>query len=117
MAGNKNLNSAARSKNDKFYKQYDDIQRELNCYYIYDENFLQGKTVLLPCDDPEWSNFTKFFALNFDIYGTSYAAEKKKFIYKPMRNLFDDWDEPQFDESKDFTQQKLKNCATRLTLS
>ena len=111
MAKNRNLNSAAREKNDEFYTQYDDIQRELNCYYLYDENFLRGKTVLLPCDDPEYSNFTKFFTLNFDIYGlkklisTSYAAEKKKFIYQPMRSLFDefdDWSEPQFDESKDF---------------
>ena len=102
MAGNKNLNSAARAKNDEFYTQYDDIQRELNCYYIYDENFLRDKTVLLPCDDPEWSNFTKFFALNFELYGlkklisTSYAADKKKFIY---RNLFD--------EFKDFSHGKI----------
>ena len=122
MAGNRNLNSAARAKNDEFYTQYDDIQRELNCYYIYDENFLRDKTVLLSCDDPEWSNFTKFFALNFELYGlkklisTSYTAEKKKFIYKPMRTLFNDSDEPQFDESKDFTRQKLKNCATRKRL-
>lgn len=113
MAGNRNLNSAAREKNDEFYTQYDDIQRELNCYRDYDENFLRGKTVLLPCDDPEWSNFTKFFALNFKDYGlkklisTSYAAEKKKFIYKPMKNLFDDWDEPQFDESKDFSHGRI----------
>ena len=111
MAKNQNLNTAAREKNDEFYTQYDDIQRELNCYYLYDKNFLRGKTVLLPCDDPEWSNFTKFFTLNFDIYGlkklisTSYAADKKKFIYKPMRSLFDefdDWSEPQFDDAKDF---------------
>ena len=113
MAGNRNLNSAARAKNDEFYTQYDDIQRELNCYYIYDENFLRDKTVLLPCDDPEWSNFTKFFALNFELYGlkklisTSYTAEKKKFIYKPMRNLFNDSDEPQFDESKDFSHGRI----------
>lgn len=108
MAGNRNLNAAAQGKNDEFYTQYGDIQRELNCYYEYDENFLRGKTVLLPCDDPEFSNFTKFFAANFGLYGlkklisTSYAAEKKKFIYKPMRNLFDDNDLPQFDASKDF---------------
>ena len=112
MAGNKNLNSAARDKNDEFYTQYDDIQRELNCYYLYDKNFLRGKTVLLPCDDPEWSNFTKFFALNFELYGlkklisTSYAAAKKKFIYKPMQNLFDE-NPPQFDGSKDFSHGRI----------
>lgn len=113
MAGNKNLNSAAQGKNDEFYTQYDDIQRELNCYRDYDENFLRGKTVLLPCDDPEYSNFTKFFALNFELYGlkklisTSYAAQKKKFIYKPMKNLFDDNDLPQFDASKDFQHGRI----------
>ena len=113
MAGNRNLNSAAQAKNDEFYTQYNDIQNEMNCYFLYDENFLRGKTVLLPCDDPEWSNFTKFFALNFNIYGlkklisTSYAADKKKFIYKPMRNMFDDNDLPQFDASKDFTHGRI----------
>lgn len=114
MAGNKNLNSAAQGKNDEFYTQFDDIQRELNCYYTYDNDFLRDKTVLLPCDDPEYSNFTKFFALNFELYGlkklisTSYAAEKKKFIYKPpMKNLFDDNDLPQFDASKDFQHGRI----------
>lgn len=111
--GNKNLNSASKAKNDEFYTQFSDIQRELNCYYLYDENFLRGKTVLLPCDDPQWSNFTKFFAMNFKLYGlkklisTSFAAEKKKFIYKPMRNLFADEDEPQFDDSKDFSHGRI----------
>ena len=111
--GNKNLNSASKAKNDEFYTQFSDIQRELNCYYLYDENFLRGKTVLLPCDDPQWSNFTKFFAANFKLYGlkklisTSFAAEKKKFIYKPMRNLFADEDEPQFDDSKDFSHGRI----------
>ena len=113
MAGNRNLNSAARAKNDEFYTQYDDIQRELNCYYLYDENFLRGKTVLLPCDDPQWSNFTKFFALNFEIYGlkklisTSYAADKKKFVYKPMKNLFDDEDLPQFNRTIDSSRGRI----------
>ena len=69
MASNRYLHSAARDKNDEFYTQYSDIQRELNCYYDYDKNFLRGKTVLLPCDDPEYSNFTKFFARNFKLYG------------------------------------------------
>jgi len=113
MSKNQNLNLAAQGKNDEFYTQYDDIQRELNCYYLYDKNFLRGKTILLPCDDPEYSNFTKFFTMNFKLYGlkklisTSYAAEKKKFIYKPMRNLFDEDDTPQFDSSKDFSHGRI----------
>ncbi|MBQ3442531.1 MAG: adenine-specific methyltransferase EcoRI family protein [Selenomonadaceae bacterium] len=113
MAGNRNLHAAAQGKNDEFYTQYDDIQRELNCYYLYNKDFLRGKTVLLPCDDPQWSNFTKFFTMNFKRYGlkrlisTSYAAQKKKFIYKPMRDLFDDNDLPQFDGSKDFSHGRI----------
>ena len=40
-----------------------DVLSEL---YEYDKDVFKGKTILLPCDDPEWSNFTKFFAQNFD---------------------------------------------------
>ena len=84
MAKNANLTSAAKAKNDEFYTQFDDIQRELNCYLEYDKNIFRDKTILMPCDDTEWSNFTKFFALNFNRYGlkkiisTSYAADSKK---------------------------------------
>ncbi len=98
MVNNQNLNNAARVKNDEFYTQLKDIQRELYYYWLYDENFLRDKTLLLPCDDPEWSNFTKFFAQNFTRYGlkklisTSYAVENKKSGFKPMRDLFDDTD-------------------------
>ena len=45
------------------------IQTEINAYLDYDENTFRGKTVLLPCDDPEWSNFTLFFAQNFERLG------------------------------------------------
>ena len=86
MSGNRILNSAAKNKNDEFYTLYDDIQKELNCYLDYDENVFKDKTILLPCDDPEWSNFTKFFAANFERYkikkliSTSYATNSKKLI-------------------------------------
>lgn len=36
----------------------------MNAYLEYDPNVFRGKTILLPCDDPEWSNFTKYFAQN-----------------------------------------------------
>ena len=42
------------------------------------------RSFFLPCDDPEWSNFTKYFAQNFQALGlkklvsTSYAADSKK---------------------------------------
>ena len=55
----------------------------MNAYLEYDPDTFRGKTVLLPCDDPDWSNFTKFFAENFEILGlkklisTSYAVDSK----------------------------------------
>ena len=84
---NKNLSAAKNAKNDEFYTQYADIQKEINAYLDYDPDVFRGKTVLLPCDDPEWSNFTRFFAQNFEMLGlkklisTSYAPDAKKEKY------------------------------------
>ena len=81
---NSNLTSAKRAKNDEFYTQYYDIEKEVTAYVEYNPDVFRNKTVFLPCDDPEWSNFTKFFAQNFQTFGlkelisTSYAAESKK---------------------------------------
>ena len=84
---NKNLSAAKNAKNDEFYTQYADIQKEINAYLDYNPDVFKGKTVLLPCDDPEWSNFTRFFAQNFETLGlkklisTSYAPDAKKEKY------------------------------------
>ena len=87
---NQNLSAAKTAKNDEFYTQYPDIQKEINAYIEYNPNVFKGKTILLPCDDPEWSNFTKFFAQNFAAFGlkklisTSYAVESKTYKhYQP----------------------------------
>lgn len=80
---NENLQAAKKAKNDEFYTQYPDIQKEVNAYLEFDPEVFRGKTVLCPCDDPEWSNFTKFFAQNFEHFGlkklisASYAIESK----------------------------------------
>lgn len=80
---NQKLAAAKDAKKDEFYTQYEDIQREINAYLEYDPDTFRDKTVLLPCDDPEWSNFTRFFAQNFVTLGlkklisTSYAADSK----------------------------------------
>ena len=58
---NSNLGAARKAKQDEFYTQWADIEREMNAYLEYDPDVFRGKTLLLPCDDPEWSNFTKFF--------------------------------------------------------
>ena len=83
MMKNSNLAAAKKTKNDEFYTQWADIEREMNAYLEYNPDVFRGKTLLLPCDDPEWSNFTKFFALHFKEYGlkklisTSYAPSSK----------------------------------------
>ena len=102
---NRNLGEARRAKNDEFYTQYHDIEKEMNAYLEYDADVFRGKTVLLPCDDPEWSNFTKYFAQNFTALGlkklvsTSYAPNSKSddLFYQPT--LFE-IESPQFDETK-----------------
>lgn len=83
---NSNLTAAKKAKNDEFYTQYHDIEKEINAYLDYNPEVFRDKTILLPCDDPEWSNFTRFFAQNFERLGlkklisTSYAVESK--LYK-----------------------------------
>ena len=68
-ASNSNLTQAKNAKNDEFYTQYQDIEKEVMAYFEYNKDVFRGKTILLPCDDPEWSNFTKFFAQNFERLG------------------------------------------------
>ena len=102
---NTNLTSAKNAKNDEFYTQYHDIEKEINAYIEYNPDVFRNKTVLLPCDDPEWSNFTKFFAQNFVRFGlkklisTSYAAESKNYKIPYQPTLFE-VNDPQFDSYK-----------------
>ncbi len=104
MANNSNLGAAKAAKNDEFYTQYADIQKEVNAYLEYNPDTFRDKVVLLPCDDPEWSNFTKFFAQNFERLGlkrlisTSYAVESKK--YKDYQPTLFETESPLFDVDK-----------------
>lgn len=109
---NTNLANAKNAKNDEFYTQYPDIQKEINAYLDYNADVFRGKTVLLPCDDPEWSNFTKFFAQNFELLGlkklisTSYAPESKKYKIPYQPTLFET-SQPQYDDDKSKTHGKF----------
>lgn len=112
------LTQAKKSKNDEFYTQYEDIQKEMNAYLEYNPDTFRGKTVLLPCDDPEWSNFTLFFAQNFEMLGlkklisTSYSAESKARKYNgPIEEyhqltLFEMQDD-KYDEEKSVSHGKI----------
>jgi hypothetical protein len=66
---NSNLTNAKRAKNDEFYTQYSDIQKEIEAYLEYDKNTFKGKVVYCNCDDPYESNFFRFFVLNFKRLG------------------------------------------------
>ena len=106
------LRKAKVNKNDEFYTQYEDIEKEMNAYIDFDANVFKGKTILCPCDDPEWSNFTKYFALNFEKLGlkklicTSYAYESKKIDYPYQLSLFES-SSPKYDVSKTKSHGKI----------
>lgn len=109
---NEDLRTAQAGKNDEFYTQFHDIEVEMNAYLEYNPDVFKGKTILLPCDDPEWSNFTKYFAAKFDELGikklisTSYAPESKKMVLGGLFSQFEQ-DSPQFDEGKSKTHGKI----------
>ena len=109
---NKNLQAAKAAKNDEFYTQYPDIQKEVNAYLEYNPDVFRDKIVLLPCDDPEWSNFTKFFAQNFENFGlrklisTSYAIESKKVKTDWQPTLFET-ENPNYDIDKSKIRGKI----------
>lgn len=109
---NEDLRTAQAGKNDEFYTQFHDIEVEMNAYLEYNPDVFKGKTMLLPCDDPEWSNFTKYFAAKFDELGikklisTSYAPESKKMLLGGLFSAFEQ-ESPQFDADKSKTHGKI----------
>lgn len=84
MTTNKNLHSAKKQKNDEFYTQIKDIEQELMHY----EHHFYEKTIYLNCDDPQSSEFWKFFVQKFKDYhikkliATHYESNKPNFIYE-----------------------------------
>jgi hypothetical protein len=113
---NENLKEAKAAKNDEFYTQFHDIEVEMNAYLEYDPDVFKGKTVLLPCDDPEWSNFTKYFAAKFEELGlkklisTSYAQESKNYKTNWQPTLFET-------ENPRFSADKTAVCGKIFTLT
>lgn len=66
---NNNLTNAKRGKNDEFYTQYRDIQKEIQAYLDYNPDTFRNKVVYCNSDDPYESNFFRYFVLNFDKLG------------------------------------------------
>jgi len=109
---NSTLSKAKADKKDEFYTQFYDIETEMEAYLDYNPDVFRGKTVLLPCDDPEWSNFTKYFAQNFEELGlkklisTSYAPDSKTYKGGTQLSLFET-QSPKFDKDKTRTHGKI----------
>ena len=87
---NANLTNAKRAKNDEFYTQLTDIEKEMRHY----KDFFKGKVVYCNCDDARESNFFKYFSLNFEHLGlkklisTGFKADGKGvvLIYEGDKN-------------------------------
>jgi hypothetical protein len=109
---NVNLAQAKSAKFDEFYTLWDDVEKEIMSYLDFDSDVFRGKTVLCPCDDPEWSNFTKFFASRFKAFGlkklisTSYAVESKNYKEGYQLTMFEKGS-PKFDNKKTRTNGKI----------
>lgn len=88
MTGNKNLHAANKAKNDEFYTCLTDIEKELKHYREHFNN----KTIFCNCDDPEYSNFWRYFSLNFDhlnlkrLISTHYETEKSSYMQEIYRD-------------------------------
>ena len=83
MVKNKNLNDSKKRKNDEFYTLLPDIETELQHY----KNRFRGKTIYCNCDNPEFSNFWKYFQIHFKEFGirkliaTYYDSGKPTYKY------------------------------------
>ncbi len=89
----KNLKKARRLKNDEFYTQYSDIQKEIEKYLDYNSNTFRKKVVYCNCDDPFESNFFRYFALNFNRLGLKQlitASYKPSPVANTQLELFGD---------------------------
>lgn len=96
----------------ELYTHWEEIEQEIDAYLEHNPDLFKDKTVLLPCDDPLWSNFTKYFALRFEYLGlkklisTSYAPKSgcgKDFYYLPPEI----YENENFDKEKDFERGRL----------
>ena len=113
---NSNLHNAKAAKNDEFYTQLSDIEKEL-CHY---KDHFKDKIVLCNCNDAIHGNFAKYFALNFEFLGlrklicTSYGEGEengKICVYKGDKNGngvpdIDEWEQYELNGKGDFRSEE-----------
>jgi hypothetical protein len=80
QGASKFLHKAKKSKNDEFYTQYIDIQKEVEAYLEYNPDIFRNKVIYCNCDDPRVSNFFHYFSYNFKF------LELKKLITTCYKN-------------------------------
>jgi len=101
-ASNQHLSKANKAKKDEFYTQLTYIERELGEY----KEYFKWKVVFCNCDDPEESNFWKYFAMNFEYLGlkklisTHYESEKPSYKLEIVKDINNDWKINQLDTIK-----------------
>jgi hypothetical protein len=89
---NTKLHKASAAKQDEFYTQLSDIEKELKHY----KDFFKNKIIFCNCDDPETSNFWKFFELNFEHLGfrkliaTHFETDKPSYKLELMTDITGD---------------------------
>ena len=99
---NSNLSAAKTNKNDEFYTQLTDIEKEMSHYRSHFKN----KIIFCNCDDPEVSNFWKFFSLNFEFFGlkklisTHYEVDKASYKLEMYKDINGDGSVTQIDTIK-----------------
>lgn len=104
---------AKKEPYDEFYTLYENIELEINAYLAFNKDVFKNKTILLPCDDPDWSEFTKYFAQNFEKLGlkklisTSIAPDCKKNSYSTQLSFLDEKKSPKYDAKKSETKGKI----------
>ena len=92
MAKNLDLRSASAKKSDNFYTQLTDIEKEMKYY----KDYFKGKTIFCNCDDPEESNFWKYFELNFNhlelnkLISTHFETTKPSYKLELKRDINED---------------------------
>jgi hypothetical protein len=113
---NSNLHNAKAAKNDEFYTQLSDIEKEL-CHY---KEHFKDKIVLCNCNDAIHGSFAKYFALNFEFLGlrklicTSYGEGEengKICVYKGDKNGngvpdIDEWEQYELNGKGDFRSEE-----------
>ena len=110
--GRRTLDTAHKSKNDEFYTQYEDVEREVNSYLDFNVNTFKDKVILCPCDDGEEGSFTKYFSQNFEKLGlkklicTTYAHESKGLGVEIEPSEYEKKSE-KFDKNKTMTHGKV----------